>query len=212
MHDQIGRNAHAYVDDVVITTKETHTLLADLKETFDNLRRFQMKLNPEKCVFGVPAGQLLGYLVSARGIEANPEKIAAIDNMRQPRSIEDIQKFTGFLASLSRFISRLGEKALPLYHLLKKTDKFVWSDAADAAFKELKRAMATTPILAPPTPGEPMLMYIAASNRVVSIVLVVEREEASRQRPVQRQVYYLDRKSTRLNSSHRSLSRMPSSA
>ena len=104
LHDQIGRNAHAYVDDVVIKTKEKHTLLADLKETFDNLRRFQMKLNPEKCVFGVPAGQLLGYLVSARGIEANPEKIAAIDNMRQPRNIKDIQKFTGCLASLSRFI------------------------------------------------------------------------------------------------------------
>ena len=124
----------------------------------DNLRRFQMKLNPEKCVFGVPAGQLLGYLVSARGIEANPEKIAAINNMRQPRNIKDIQKFTGCLASLSRFISRLGEKALPLYHLLKRTDKFVWSEAADAAFKELKRAMTTTPVLAPPAPGEPMLM------------------------------------------------------
>ena len=116
-----------------------------------------MKLNPEKCVFGVPAGQLLGYLVSARGIEANPEKIAAIDNMRQPRNVKDIQKFTGCLASLSRFISRLGEKALPLYHLLKKTDKFVWNDAADAAFNELKRAMVTTPVLAPPTPKEPML-------------------------------------------------------
>ena len=76
--------------------------------------------------------------MSARGIEANPEKIAAIDNMRHPRNIKDIQKFTGCLASLSRFISRLGEKALPLYHLLKKTDKFDWSEAADAAFKELK--------------------------------------------------------------------------
>ena len=95
------------------------------------------------------------------------------------------------MALLSRFISRLGEKALPLYHLLKKTDKFVWSEAADAAFKELKRAMATTPVLAPPTPGEPMLMYIAASNRVVSVVLVVEREEAGKQRSVQRPVYYL---------------------
>ena len=84
-----------------------------------------MKLNSEKCVFGVPAGQLLGFLLSARGIEANPEKIAAIENMRQPRSIKDIQKFTGCLASLSRFITRLGEKALPLYHMLKKADKFI---------------------------------------------------------------------------------------
>ena len=150
-----------------------------------------MKLNLEKCMFGVPAGQLLGFLVSTRGIEANPEKIAAIDNMRQPWSVKDIQKITGCLASLSRFISRLGEKALPLYHLLKKTNKFVWNEAAGAAFIELKRALVTIPVLAPPTPKEPMLLYIAASNRVVSVVLVVEREEADKQQLVQRPVYYL---------------------
>ena len=109
-----------------------------------------------------------------RSIEANPEKIAAIENMRRPRNVRDIQRFTGCLASLSRFISRLGEKALPLYHLLKKTDKFTWSDAADAAFSKLKRAMATTPVLVYPSPKEPMLLYIAASNRVVNVVLVVE--------------------------------------
>ena len=120
LHEQIGRNAHAYVDDIVIKTKDKSTLLDDLKETFNNLRLFQMKLIPEKCVFGVPACQLLGYLVSARGIEPNPQQIAAIDNMQRPKSLKDIQKFAGCLASLSRFISRLGEKALPLYHLLKK--------------------------------------------------------------------------------------------
>ena len=109
------------------------TLLDDPRETFPALKKYNIKLNPTKCLFGVPAGQLLGYLLSARGIEANPEKIAAIDNMRQPRNIRDIQKFTGCLASLSRFISRLGEKALPLYHLLKKTDKFVWSEMKPAS-------------------------------------------------------------------------------
>ena len=73
----------------------------------------------------MPAGQLLGFLVSERGIEANPDKIAAIENMQLPSRLRDIQKFAGCLASLSRFVSRLGEKALPLYQLLKKTDKFV---------------------------------------------------------------------------------------
>jgi hypothetical protein len=122
----------------MVKTKERHTLLDNLKEMFTNLRRFQMKLNPEKCVFGVPAGQLLGFLVSERGIEANPEKISAIERMEQPAKLKDIQKFTGCLASLSRFVSRLGEKALPLYQLLKKTDKFVWTPEADAAFRDLK--------------------------------------------------------------------------
>ena len=127
LHKQIGRNVHAYVDDVVIKTKEKRTLLDDLRKTFANLHMYQMKMNPKKCVFGVPAGQLLGFLVSHRQIEANPEKIAAIERMQPPRGLLGVQKFTGCLASLSRFVSRLGEKALPLYQLIKKTDKFTWT-------------------------------------------------------------------------------------
>ena len=131
---QLGRNAHVYVDDVVVKTEKRGTLLEDLKETFENLRRFQIKLNPEKCVFGVPAGQLLGFLVSERGIECNPVKIKAIERMEVPTRLLDVQKFTGCLASISRFISRLGEKALPLYQLMKKTTFFKWNDNADEAF------------------------------------------------------------------------------
>ena len=87
---QLGRNIHVYVDDLVVKTVERHTLLEDLRETFSNLRTYQIKLNPEKCVFGVPAGKLLGFLVSERGIECNPEKIAAIEWMGQPRNLKDV--------------------------------------------------------------------------------------------------------------------------
>ena len=191
LQTQIGRNVHAYVDDIVVKTTERRTLLDDLKETFVNLRRFQIKLNPDKCVFGVPAGQLLGFLVSERGIEANPEKIGTIERMGRPKNLKDVQKFAGCLASLSRFLSRLGEKALPLYRLLKKSDTFVWTDEADAAFLDLRRMLSTAPILAAPAPREPMMMYIAATNRVVSVVLVVQRHEEGRAQPVQRPVYYL---------------------
>jgi len=152
------------------------TLLADLEETFANLRTYQIKLNPEKCVFGVPAGKLLGFLVSERGIECNPEKIAAIDRMSKPRNLKDVQKFTGCLASLSQFLSRLGEKAIPLYQLMKK-GKFVWSEQADEAFKDLKRMLSTAPVLAAPVEKEPMMLYIAATSRVISIVMVVERPD-----------------------------------
>jgi hypothetical protein len=125
LHDQIDKNVHVYVDDVVIKTKESKTLRDDLRETFANLRRFRMKLNPAKCTFGVPAGKLLGFLVSSRGIEVNPGKIRAIEKMKPPTNLKEVQKFTGCLASLSCFISRLGEKALPLYQLMKKSDTFV---------------------------------------------------------------------------------------
>ena len=102
LHDQIGRNVQVYVDDIVIKTKKRDTLLDDLRETFDNLRKYRMKLNPTKCTFGVPTGKLLGFLVSSRGIEANLEKISAIERMPTPKSLKDVQKFTGCLASLSR--------------------------------------------------------------------------------------------------------------
>jgi hypothetical protein len=100
--NQIGKNVQVYVDDVVIKTKVKDTLIDDLRETFHNLRRFRMKLNPAKCTFGVLAGNLLGFLVSSRGIEANPFQIRAIKRMELPQCLNDVQQFTGCLASLSR--------------------------------------------------------------------------------------------------------------
>jgi hypothetical protein len=94
---QIGRNIQVYIDDVVITTREEKSLISNLAETFDNLSRYKLKLNPTKFSFGVSAGQLLGFLVSARGIEANPEKIQAILTMGRPTKLDDIQKLAGLL-------------------------------------------------------------------------------------------------------------------
>jgi hypothetical protein len=97
-----------------------------------------------------------------------------------------VQKFTGCLASLSRFISRLGEKVMPLYQLMKKMDHFVWSQRADDAFNDLKRALSTAPILAAPALRERMMLYIAATPRVVSVVIMVECTEEGKELPVQR--------------------------
>jgi hypothetical protein len=90
--DQLHRNVKAYVDDMVIKTRESSDLIADLEEIFSSLRRFRWKLNPTKCVFGVPSGKLLGFIVSNRGIEANPVKITAITDMEAPATIKDVQK------------------------------------------------------------------------------------------------------------------------
>ena len=121
------------MDNIVIKLKTKSNLIADLTKSFTNLRRYNMRLNPEKCVFGVPAGKLLGFIISQRGIEANPDKIKAIEALKKPENLKDVQRHTGCVAALSRFISRLIEKALPLYQLLKKSDKFIWDDEADAA-------------------------------------------------------------------------------
>jgi hypothetical protein len=131
--DQIGRNIHAYVDNIAVMSKKQDDLIANLQETFSNLRKYNMMLNPTKCVFGVPGGQLLGFIVSHRRIEVNPEKIKAILDISWPNEPKDVQRLTGCVAAVSRFISRLGKKALPLYKLMKKLDEFFWTDEADAA-------------------------------------------------------------------------------
>jgi hypothetical protein len=113
--DHIGRTVEAYVDDIVVKTRKADDLVSDLRLAFDCLRANGVKLNPEKCVFGVPRGMLLGYIVSQRGIKPNPGKVAALDRMSPIRDLKGVQKVLGYLAALSRFISRLGEKGLPLY-------------------------------------------------------------------------------------------------
>jgi hypothetical protein len=107
LHSQLGCNAEVYVDDVVIKMREDEGLISDLAETFDNLRKFKMKLNPEKCSFSVPSGQLLRYMVSHCGIDSNPEKVSTITKMKLAESLHDVQKLAGCMAALTRFILRL---------------------------------------------------------------------------------------------------------
>jgi hypothetical protein len=114
---QLNKNVEAYVDDVVVKTRNSDTLIADLEETFASLREYRWKLNPNKCVFGVPSGKLLGFIISHRGIKANPEKMSAITNMKAPTCIKDVQKLTGCMTALNRFISKLGERGLPFFKL-----------------------------------------------------------------------------------------------
>jgi hypothetical protein len=173
-------------------SKKQDSLIADLQETFNNLRKYNMMLNPTKCVFGVPAGQLLGFIVSHRGIEVNPEKIKAILKISRPNDLKGVQRITGCMAVVSRFISRLGEKVLPLYKLMKKSDEFIWTNEADAALKDLKRVLSSAPVLAAPKDQEPMLLYMVATNRVVSIVIVVEHKEEAQEYCIPRPVYYVN--------------------
>jgi hypothetical protein len=123
--DLIRDLIEVYVDDIAVKIKSNSSLLDNLAILFDRLRSTRIMLNPDKCVFEVSAGKLLGFLVSHRGIKANPEKIKAIEEMRPPARIKDVQKLTGCLAAFRRFISRLTERALPFFKLLRKFGPFV---------------------------------------------------------------------------------------
>src|SRR5437868_5923210 len=105
LHDQLGCNMEAHVDNTIIKSRIKEDLISDLSEMFINLIRFRWKLNSEKCVFGVPSGKLLGFIVSYRGIEANPEKLKDIFEMNSPTALKDVQKLTGCMAALSHFVS-----------------------------------------------------------------------------------------------------------
>ena len=129
---QIGRNMEVYVDDMLVKSKEEFAHLDDLRETFTTLKQYQMKLNPIKCVFGVSSGKFLGFMISQRGIKANPEKVQAIINVASPRTVKEVQKLTGRIAALNRFVSRATDKCLPFFKTLKQA--FAWTDECEEAF------------------------------------------------------------------------------
>ena len=123
---QIGRNVQVYVDDMLVKSRREEYHLEDLRETFDTLRSYNMKLNPRKCAFGVTVGKFLGFMVSQRGIEANPDKIRAIMEMTPPRNVKEVQSLNGKVAALNRFVLRATDKCLPFFRTLKKS--FEWTD------------------------------------------------------------------------------------
>jgi hypothetical protein len=131
-------------------------------------------------------------MVGHRGIEANPVKVDAIQKMAKPSNKKDVMKLTGMMAALGCFISKLGEKGLPFFKLLKKADMFVWDDEAQKAFEALKESLTMPPVMTPPIPKETLLLYISATTNVVSTVLVAEREEEGQAYPIQQPVYYVN--------------------
>ncbi|XP_026445179.1 uncharacterized protein LOC113345668 [Papaver somniferum] len=143
------------------------------------MRELKMKVNPEKCTFGVPSGNFLGCLVTKRGIEVDPEKVRAIQQMPSPQNLKQVQKLNGRLAAMNRFLARSSDKCKPFFDILKKESKFAWTIKCEDAFTKIKTYLASIPILQRPEPKEVLTLYITATINAVSAVLVrtKEREE-----------------------------------
>ncbi|RDX78446.1 Retrovirus-related Pol polyprotein from transposon 17.6, partial [Mucuna pruriens] len=139
-----------------------------LRRVFRILRRHQLRLNPEKCSFGVQAGRFLGYMLTERGIEANPEKCRAVISMRSPQNVKEV--------ALSRFISRISDIATLVLDMLKKGRNFAWTPECEEAFLRLKAMLATPPILVRPEIGRPLHLYISVTETAISSVLIKEKE------------------------------------
>ena len=149
---QIGRNVEVYIDDMLVKSLDEEKHLDNLRETFDTLRRHQMKLNPSKCAFGVSSGKFLGFMISQRGIEANTNKIQAILDMEPPKNIKEVQYLTGRVVAVNRFVSKAKDKCLPFFKILRKA--FEWTDQCQKTFQDLKVYLTTAPLLSPSIPGE----------------------------------------------------------
>ena len=184
---QLGKNIEIYVDDMVVKSKVVTEHLEDLGDIFDVLRRHKLRLNASKCSFGVGSSKFLGYMVTHRGIEVNPDQIKAICDLKPPRNAKEVQRLIGMIAALNRFISKSADRCRPFYLLINKWKGFEWYEECTVAFQQLKEYLSRPPIMSSPAVDEVLYAYITVATHAVSLVLI--REDNGLQRPV----YYVSK-------------------
>ncbi|PKI42997.1 hypothetical protein CRG98_036611 [Punica granatum] len=151
-HDMMHKEVEVYVDDMIAKSKEGEDHLVNLKRLFDRLMEYKLRLNPAKCTFGARSGKLLGFLVSERGIEVDPDKVKAIKELPPPSSAREVRDFLGRLNYIARFIANLTDKCQPLFRLLRKNAAIEWDEECQKAFDTIKAYLAQPLVLVPPTP------------------------------------------------------------
>ncbi|RVW48157.1 Retrovirus-related Pol polyprotein from transposon 17.6 [Vitis vinifera] len=184
----IGHTVEVYIDDIVVKSKTREEHVLHLQEVFHLLRKYDIKLNPSKCAFGVSAGKFLGFIVSQRGIEVSPDQIKAVMEIPPPRSKKELQRLTGKLVALGRFIARFTDELRPFFLAIRKAGATGWTDSCQNAFEKIKHYLMQPPILSSPIPKEKLYMYLAVSEWAISVVLF--RCPSSKE---QKPIYYVNR-------------------
>ncbi|CAJ2652269.1 unnamed protein product [Trifolium pratense] len=179
---QIGDMLEVYMDDMIVKSPEELDHVLHLRKVFEQARKHNMRFNPEKCTFGVRAGKFLGFYLTERGIEANPDKCRAFAELPTPSDKKSIQTLNGMLTSLSRFVSKSAQHALPFFKLLKKEAVFEWTDECEQALQHLKKALSEPPVLSRPSDEEVLYLYLSVASEAVSAALIRETNEG--QKPV----------------------------
>ena len=183
----LGKNIEIYIDDMVVKSKVVSEHLGDLQLIFEILKSYKLYLNASKCSFGVGSGIFLGYMVTHKGIEVNPDQIKAINNLRTPQNPKEMQKLTGMAAALNRSISRSANRCRPFFLLINKWKNFEWTEECARAFQQLKDYLARPPIMSSLEADEVLFAYIAVAPYAVSLVLI--RVDNGIQRPI----YYVSK-------------------
>ena len=167
---------------MLIKSKRKTSHVEDLREVLEILRVTKLRLNATKCLFGVSSGKFLGHMISYNGVEANLDQISALMNLQPPKDAKQVQRLTGMIAALGRFISRSADRCRPFFQLLGKKRKFLWDQDCSAAFEGIKAYLSSPPCLSIPCSGKPLFLYLVVSEHAVSAVLIRETNEG--QRPV----------------------------
>ena len=150
LHDMMHNEVEVYVNDMIVKSKDRESHTVNLRKFFERIKEYRLRLNPQKCIFGVTTGKLLGFLVSDRRIEVDPSKIKAILEMPPPRSEKEIRGFLGRLQYISRFIAKLTSTCEPIFKLLRKNEPHTWNDECQNTFELIKEYLLHPPILVPP--------------------------------------------------------------
>ena len=169
---QLGKNIEVYVDDMVVKSKVVSEHVGDLVNIFGILRKHKLRLNASKCSFGVGSGKFLGYMVTHKGIEVNPDQIKAINGLQAPWNPKEVQKLMGMTAALNRFISRSADRCRLFFLLLHKWKGFEWTEKCVVAFQQLKENLSQPPIMSSPEVDKVLFAYLAVASHAVSFVLI----------------------------------------
>ncbi|XP_052725995.1 uncharacterized protein LOC128194433 [Vigna angularis] len=202
-HDMMHKEIEVYVDDMIAKSESEEEHVLNLKKLFERLRKYKLRLNPAKCTFGVKSGKLLGFVVSQKGIEVDPDKVRAISEMPTPSTEKEVRGFLGGLNYIARFISQLTATCEPMFKLLRKNQVMVWNEDCQAAFEKIKQYLQDPPVLRPPEPGRPLILYLTVLERSMGCVLGQHDEAGKREHAI----YYLSKKFTDCEQRYSSLER-----
>ena len=169
-----------YIDDMLIKSKEWPNHVTHLQQVFDILKTYGMKFNPTKCTFGVSAGRFLGFMMTQRGIEANPSQLKAILESPTPFSRKEVQRLTGRLDALGRFISRFTDRLKPFFATLRGANQAGWNEECDRAFIQINQYLAESPILASPDTNKTLFIYLAVLDIAISAALFKKMKTENR--------------------------------
>src|SRR2546425_3006379 len=188
-HDMIHKDLEVYIDDMVIMTRSQEEHVAALEKFMKRIRKYNLRLNPNKCEFGVASGKLLGFVVGPRGIEIDPDKIKAIRDMEAPQTEKQVRSFIGKIQYISRFISKLSITCEPIFRLLKKNQPTEWNQECQEAFEKVKAYLTHPPVLSPPKPGNPLVLYVSVEDLGVRAMLAQANEFRT-----EHAIYYISKK------------------